>query len=220
MGAGNVRLETESAVDTMDFVNKIVNHGKQPQGELRSKSSLPLQKENENFADKLNLSQFDFNFPVIPPYEGIQQNIMNLESKQSVAPIRPPLPNKSSAGEGYPKASAVLQQSPYNHTLTSLGSLNSLNLDRLNQKNEDRIAKLGAAFDSLDLTQRSTLTNNYYTSSDRKENSSSNKPTQIIAGGGHGATLLNQNDDLKQVDSLLFDLLRSNEQQRVPSSQS
>jgi len=28
MGAGEVRLETESAVDTMDFVNKIVNHGK------------------------------------------------------------------------------------------------------------------------------------------------------------------------------------------------
>ena len=27
MGAGNVRLETESAVDTMDFVNKIVNQG-------------------------------------------------------------------------------------------------------------------------------------------------------------------------------------------------
>jgi hypothetical protein len=27
MGAGKVRLDTESAVDTMDFVNKIVNGG-------------------------------------------------------------------------------------------------------------------------------------------------------------------------------------------------
>jgi hypothetical protein len=27
MGAGKVRLDSESAVDTMDFVNKIVNGG-------------------------------------------------------------------------------------------------------------------------------------------------------------------------------------------------
>ena len=38
MGAGEVRLDTESAVDTMEFVNKIVN-GKQ-NGELQSKSSI------------------------------------------------------------------------------------------------------------------------------------------------------------------------------------
>ena len=65
-----MRLETESAVDTMDFVNKIVN-GKKP-GELPSKSSLP----NERFADRLSTQAFDFNFPEIPAYEGIQQNLM------------------------------------------------------------------------------------------------------------------------------------------------
>lgn len=58
----NVRLETESAVDTMDFVNKIV--GKKVGGELPSKSTVP-----SGFAERVDT--FDFNFPVIPPYEGI-----------------------------------------------------------------------------------------------------------------------------------------------------
>jgi len=39
MGAGDVKLETESAVDTMDFVNRIVN-GKSRPGELPYKSSI------------------------------------------------------------------------------------------------------------------------------------------------------------------------------------
>ena len=39
--------------------------------------------------------------------------------------------------------------------MTSIASLNSLNLDKINQRNEDRIAKLGVAFDQMDLTQRS-----------------------------------------------------------------
>lgn len=60
-----------------------------------------------------------------------------------------------------------------------------MNLDKINQRNEDRLAKLG--FDSrLDLTANSQIT---YTG---------DKPTR-------------ENEQLKQVDSLLFDLLRSNE---------
>jgi hypothetical protein len=51
-GAQNVRLETESAVDTMDFVNKIVN-GKKP-GELPYRSSLPGEQQQQRFADRLD----------------------------------------------------------------------------------------------------------------------------------------------------------------------
>lgn len=64
VGRNNVRLETESAVDTMDFVNKIVNKGKTGGGELPSRSNVP-----GGFAERVDT--FDFNFPVIPPYEGI-----------------------------------------------------------------------------------------------------------------------------------------------------
>jgi hypothetical protein len=39
MGAGKVRLDTESAVDTMDFVNKIVNGG----GGSNKRPDLPSQ---------------------------------------------------------------------------------------------------------------------------------------------------------------------------------
>jgi hypothetical protein len=76
MGASNVRLDTESAVDTMDFVNKIVN-GKTRPGELPSKSSINRGQSatsinnGKRLADKLD-SAYDFNFPVIPPYEGVQ----------------------------------------------------------------------------------------------------------------------------------------------------
>ena len=38
----------------------------------------------------------------------------------------------------------------------SIASLNSLNLDRINQRNEDRMQKLGVAFDNLDLTNNNT----------------------------------------------------------------
>ena len=48
-----VRFNTESAEDTMDYVNRIVNGKDEP--------------KSNNFADKLD----DFNFPAIPVYEGI-----------------------------------------------------------------------------------------------------------------------------------------------------
>ena len=49
MGAADVRLETESAIDTMDFVNKIV--GK----DVRA-------AKNVGMADKMDIA-FEFNFP-------------------------------------------------------------------------------------------------------------------------------------------------------------
>ena len=79
MGAGQVKLETESAVDTMDFVNKIVNNGRR--SELPLPSSLPQKREDANrFADKLDTGVFDFNFPQIPAYEGIQNNLLNFDN--------------------------------------------------------------------------------------------------------------------------------------------
>lgn len=60
MGAGKVRLDTESAVDTMDFVNKIVNGG----GVSSNKRpDLPIPHKKDGFADKLDTGLFDFNFP-------------------------------------------------------------------------------------------------------------------------------------------------------------
>ena len=67
MGAQNAKLETESAVDTMDFVNKIVNGGG---GGLRKEAPLPSQPMNKNLGERLDTA-FDFNFPQIPAYEGI-----------------------------------------------------------------------------------------------------------------------------------------------------
>lgn len=43
------------------------------------------------------------------------------------------------------------------NTLNSMGTLNSLNLDNLNLRNDDRMAKLGLAYDSLDLTQNTMV---------------------------------------------------------------
>lgn len=83
MGAANVRLETESAIDTMDFVNKIISgkqggYGELPsQSNIRPSSNIRREKEQPRFAEKLDAG-FDFNFPVIPPYEGIQ----NLDKMQ------------------------------------------------------------------------------------------------------------------------------------------
>lgn len=56
MGAADVRLETESALDTMDFVNKIVNNGKD---NLRIKAN----NVDNRMADKMDNLAFDFNFP-------------------------------------------------------------------------------------------------------------------------------------------------------------
>ena len=82
MGAGDVKLETESAVDTMDFVNKIVKGRGGASSEIRkvgNTSELPSKsnirpssnrKREERFADRLDTA-FDFNFPEIPAYEGI-----------------------------------------------------------------------------------------------------------------------------------------------------
>lgn len=41
----------------------------------------------------------------------------------------------------------MIKQSPGEKTNYSLGTINSLNLDRLNKQNDERIAKLGEAFD-------------------------------------------------------------------------
>lgn len=52
----------------------------------------------------------------------------------------------------------------------SIASLNSVNLDRINQRNEDRMQKLGVAFDNLDLTNNTSI--NY--SPDQKQNMNPN----------------------------------------------
>ncbi len=62
MGAGDVSLNTESDENTMDFVERIVNGGKKKPKEGKNLG--------ENMADKLD-GDFNFNFPSIPPYEGI-----------------------------------------------------------------------------------------------------------------------------------------------------
>jgi hypothetical protein len=59
MGGGQ-RMDTENGEDTMDFVNRIVNGGKEA----------PKKKNNERLAE--NLNDFNFNIPSIPAYEGIQ----------------------------------------------------------------------------------------------------------------------------------------------------
>lgn len=46
---------------------------------------------------------------------------------------------------------------PNEKTNMSIASLNSLNLDRINQRNEDRMQKLGVAFDNLDLTNNTSI---------------------------------------------------------------
>lgn len=67
LGAGDVRLNTEGE-DTMDFVERIVN-GKKKEVNIPAEN-LNGGKKEERFADKLD--DFNFNFPSIPPYEGIQ----------------------------------------------------------------------------------------------------------------------------------------------------
>ena len=59
MGVENVRFESEGAIDTMDFVNKIVNQGKSS-GELPLKPK-PLPKD-PRLGERLDTA-FDFNFP-------------------------------------------------------------------------------------------------------------------------------------------------------------
>ena len=49
----------------MDFVNRIVNH--------KDESFMKPDKEGQRMADKLD--SFDFNFPSLPAYEGIQNDI-------------------------------------------------------------------------------------------------------------------------------------------------
>lgn len=56
----------------MDFVDRIVNGGKKKPKEGKNLG--------ENMADKLD-GDFNFNFPQIPPYEGIQNNFYNLDSR-------------------------------------------------------------------------------------------------------------------------------------------
>lgn len=98
MGAASVRLESESAVDTMDFVNKIVNGGNK-KGELPSKSTHPV---SNNLGAKID-EGFDFNFPQIPPYEGIQENILkyNNNANNSALQKQPSLSKPDIFGKGY-----------------------------------------------------------------------------------------------------------------------
>lgn len=107
MGAGDVKLETESAIDTMDFVNKIVNGGggrggvsseiRKGSSELPSKSNIrpsSNRRKEERFADRLDAG-FDFNFPAIPAYEGIQ-NLENFKTNGGASMkdlSKPPVPH-------------------------------------------------------------------------------------------------------------------------------
>lgn len=158
LGAADVRLETESAIDTMDFVNKIVQ-GRKP-GELPSKSTINRGNSAKNnrlpekrLAEKLD-TQYEFNFPVIPPYEGVQQNLPGV-AKNEGKPNFTYLPKPDIFSKGYQAPN------PHDVTSTSIGSLNSMNLDRINQRNEERIAKLGAAFDNFDISHNSSLMNDF-----------------------------------------------------------
>jgi hypothetical protein len=188
MGAGNVRLETESAVDTMDFVNKIVNQGKRP-ADLPLKPQ-PLAKD-PRFGDRLD-SAFDFNFPKIPDYEGIQNDLMNFELPSKPLDKKPApssyLPKPDILIKGY--VASYLQASPHEKTNTSIASLNSMALDKINQRNEDRMQRLGLALNDRGDISTSGL--------DFTQNS--------IAKPSYGG-----DDHLKKVDNVLFDILRSNE---------
>ena len=87
--------------------------------------------------------------------------------------------------KGY--VASYLQQSPHEKTNTSIASLNSLALDKINQRNEDRMQRLGLAMNDRGDISTSGL--------DFTQNS-------LIKGG---------DDHLKKVDNVLFDILRSKE---------
>lgn len=77
MGAGNVRLDTESNEGTMDFVERILNGGEKKNPGAKSNI-------NERMADKLDTNlEFNINLPSIPAYEGIQRNFMTSEPQKS-----------------------------------------------------------------------------------------------------------------------------------------
>jgi len=119
----------------MDFVERIVN-GK------KDTTKIP----NERIAEKLD-TNFNFNFPQIPPYEGIQKNLLNDKKLTNESP------DVFSKGLG-----AMAHQLPdkgrsimmTDNTMNSIGTLNSVSLENLNQRNQDRMRQYG--IESLEMT--------------------------------------------------------------------
>ncbi|CDW82483.1 UNKNOWN [Stylonychia lemnae] len=236
LGAGNVRLDTQSNEDTMDFIERIVNGGeKKPK------------KDEGGLADKLDIG-INFNLPQIPPYEGIQTQILkndynkvpqfnqNNSNKQQIKQQSFPTqynetPDIFSQGLG-----VIARNNPdvgkslgLEGTMNTMGTLNSINLENLNKRNEDRMAKLGQVFTDLDLTQNTQVNfgdvKNYELPSKYQNNfenyNSGNQQRQYQQEpkqekGG---------EELKNFDNLLFDLLKSDpkpsnqDMNRISSSQ-
>ena len=129
MGAGEVRLNTETE-NTMDFIDRIVNNKQKDEPVIFKKPS------DNRLADKLD--DFNFNFPSLPAYEGIQNDfyLKNGNTNQPTAKTniissqqyKPPVPinkfdnNRSSLGG----------ISAGEMTTHSMGTLNSVNLEKVN----------------------------------------------------------------------------------------
>lgn len=63
MGDGG-RLQTDSSENTMEFINRVVN----------DRGGEDKKVPDNRMADKFD--DFNFNFPSLPAYEGIQSNLM------------------------------------------------------------------------------------------------------------------------------------------------
>eukprot|EP00347_Sterkiella_histriomuscorum_P020541 403337413 len=209
MGAGNIRLDTEGAEDTMDFVERIMNGGE--------KKKPAEKKQDERLADKFD-GNFDFNLPQIPAYEGIQNDYIKKESKpqQNQFNSIPQNNLKNESPDIFAKGLGAYAYGGNNPTgqsldgtMNTIGTLNSINLDNLNKKNEDRMAKLGLAYDSLEMTQNTQV--NYgepknINKNDKGYSNPFNEPTSY-------KPQVQDSSDLKNFDNILFDLIKSDKTQ-------
>ena len=116
--------------DTMDFFNKINKVG-HAGGDETGRTGGEIAANERNLATKLEID----NFPSLPDYEGIQPRWQITEGE---------------TGGGVPLhqgAAVPLNRGPVNETMRSgqtMHTLNSVNVERINQRNEDRLREFEA----------------------------------------------------------------------------
>ena len=174
------------ADDTLDFINKIngVGANNSPDTDRKpfGRQDSLAQKANEIKNGKLNDTGFTVNtnnlaekldkdFPAIPAYEGIQPRYMDSQGKINM--------NDTSMNNAEPLNNSIMtDKSPFklskmggmgvrdsnnsigNGTMNTLQTINSINLEKINNRNEDRLAdienkyNIGGDDDSLSVLLR------------------------------------------------------------------
>ena len=112
-------------------------------GEFGTFSQYQDIKVNDMPAERVDSKYGAFDFPIIPGNEDYTGPMSAIKQQSSSGfGVKPPLAGQFSAGSL--AANKMLNMPDPNQTAKSIMSVNSVNLERINQRNNERLAKLEA----------------------------------------------------------------------------